>query len=192
MDQEEKMSSCLKCVDLACATHPYDWQVNHHAHAFSWKPLQILLVETREVSSGLMLLSGNTLKIFASFLFFNASFGSAHRGAASSRDECVCQCAQWHPGGCVPPCRVSCVRTPSLRFQHHLESNMNIPGEVCKQGRSEKKRSRAQEKQPFEKSLQQLLAMPPTRHKTTEDKAREDAAPGQATPTQLDSNRVQA
>ena len=42
---------------------------------------------------------------------------------------------------------------------------MNIPGEVCNQGRSEKKRSRAQEKQPLEKSLHQLLAMPPTRHK---------------------------
>ena len=40
----------LKWVDLASATHPYDWQVNHHAHAFSWKPLQILLVDTREVS----------------------------------------------------------------------------------------------------------------------------------------------
>ena len=57
---------------------------------------------------------------------------------------------------------------------------MNMPGEVCDQGRSEKKRSRAQEKQPLEKSLQQPLAMPPTRHKTAEDQAREDAAPGRA------------
>ena len=124
-------------------------------------------------------------------LVFNASFGSALCGTASSGEECVSMYAVASRWMCSTMSRVVCENavaafstSPGMKHEHSRRG--------LRSRSIGKKRSRAQEKQPLEKSLQQPLAMPPTRHKTTEDQAREDAAPGQAAPTQLDSNRVPA
>ena len=77
------------------------------------KHLWSRVVNTKEFIQG----DTATVKLLPSF---HLSLGR-HRGAVSSKVDCVRQCTQLYLCGCGPQCPMSGVKTMSLRFQHDLD-----------------------------------------------------------------------